>query len=110
MPDVLVHIPPVLRFSAGGERKVSAKGTTVEEALLDLAGRFPALHPQFFTTPEPDDEKKYHLNRYVHVYVDGEDIKVLGGLATVVADGTELVILPAMAGGALALELADEIS
>ena len=39
------------------------------------------------------------LNRYVNVYLNDEDVRVLGGLDTTVADGDTLVILPAMAGG-----------
>jgi molybdopterin synthase sulfur carrier subunit len=39
------------------------------------------------------------LNRYVNVYVNDEDVRVLDGLETAVAEGDVLVILPAMAGG-----------
>ena len=42
------------------------------------------------------------LNRYVNVYLNDEDVRVLDGLDTAVADGDTVVILPAMAGGALA--------
>ena len=40
------------------------------------------------------------LNRYVNVYLNDEDVRVLDGLETAVGDGDTLVILPAMAGGA----------
>ncbi len=40
------------------------------------------------------------LNRYVNVYVNDEDVRVLDGLDTAVGEGDTLVILPAMAGGA----------
>jgi molybdopterin synthase sulfur carrier subunit len=39
------------------------------------------------------------LNRYVNVYLNDEDVRVLDGLGTVVGEGDVLVILPAMAGG-----------
>ena len=39
------------------------------------------------------------LNRYVNVYINDEDVRVLDGLATPVAEADALVILPAMAGG-----------
>ena len=39
------------------------------------------------------------LRRFVNVYVAGEDIRFLDGLQTPVADGAELTILPAVAGG-----------
>ena len=39
------------------------------------------------------------LRRFVNVYLAGEDIRFLDGLATPVKDGAELTILPAVAGG-----------
>ncbi len=39
------------------------------------------------------------LRRFVNVYVGGEDIRFGEGLGTAVSDGTEVTILPAVAGG-----------
>ena len=39
------------------------------------------------------------LRRFVNVYLKGEDIRFLDGLGTAVADGDEVTILPAVAGG-----------
>ena len=88
----IVKIPPVLRPQTGGESEVSASGGTVGEALRDLAEAHPATREQLFTA-EGD------LNRYVNVYVNDEDVRVLDGLDTTVSDTDTLVILPAMAGG-----------
>jgi molybdopterin synthase sulfur carrier subunit len=85
-------------MSVRGARKLSAEGRTVEEVLLNLAEQFPIVHPQVFTAPEPQDGK-YELNRYVNVYYNDEDVTVLDGLDTCVADGDTIVILPAMGGG-----------
>ena len=87
-----VRIPPVLRPSVGGEREVSADGGTVGEVLSALAEAHPATRDQLFGA---DDE----LNRYVNVYLNDEDVRVLDGLGTGVSAGDVLVILPAMAGG-----------
>ena len=87
-----VRIPPVLRPSVGGEREVSAEGETVGEVLSALAEAHPETQGQIFG---PDGD----LNRYVNVYVNDEDVRVLDGLDTTVAEGDTLVILPAMAGG-----------
>jgi sulfur-carrier protein len=87
-----IKIPPVLRASVGGEREVSASGESVGELLKDLASAHPATASQIFSG---DGE----LNRYVNVYLNDEDVRVLDGLETPVADGDTLVILPAMAGG-----------
>jgi molybdopterin converting factor small subunit len=87
-----IKIPPVLRASVGGEKEVSASGDSVGEVLRDLAASHPATQSQLFSA---DGE----LNRYVNVYLNDEDVRVLAGLDTAVADGDILVILPAMAGG-----------
>jgi molybdopterin converting factor small subunit len=88
-----IKIPPVLRASVGGERQVSATGANVGDVLRDLASSHPATQDQLFSA---DGE----LNRYVNVYLNDEDVRVLGGLDTAVGDTDTLVILPAMAGGA----------
>jgi molybdopterin converting factor small subunit len=88
-----IRIPPVLRPSVGGEREVSADGSNVGEVLHALAGAHPETEGQLFGA---DGD----LNRYVNVYLNDEDVRVLGGLDTEVGDDDVLVILPAMAGGA----------
>jgi molybdopterin converting factor small subunit len=88
-----VRIPPVLRAGAGGAKTVEVGGTTVGEALEALVAAHPALRAQLFTAEGA-------LNRFVNVYVDGQDVRYTGDLATAVGEHDEVVILPAMAGGA----------
>jgi sulfur-carrier protein len=88
-----VRIPPVLRPKTGGQAEVEAGGGNVGEVLRSLTGDYPDTQEQLFGE---DGE----LNRYVNVYLNDEDVRVLDGLGTAVADGDTLVILPAMAGGA----------
>jgi molybdopterin synthase sulfur carrier subunit len=87
-----VKIPPVLRASVGGEKEVEASGGDVGEVLRSLVSAHPETESQLFSG---DGE----LNRYVNVYLNDEDVRVLGGLDTPVSQGDTLVILPAMAGG-----------
>ncbi|HEX8051443.1 MAG TPA: ubiquitin-like small modifier protein 1 [Thermoleophilaceae bacterium] len=87
-----VKIPPVLRSSTGGEKEVSAAGGTVGEVLRALAEAHPDTESQIFSGDG-------QLNRYVNVYLNDEDVRVLDGLETPVKDADTLVILPAMAGG-----------
>ena len=87
-----IKIPPVLRGSVGGEKEVQASGGDVGEVLRSLASQHPATESQLFSE---DGE----LNRYVNVYLNDEDVRVLEGLDTSVSDGDTVVILPAMAGG-----------
>ncbi len=87
-----VKIPPVLRPSVGGEKEVQAEGGNVGEVLRSLASDHPATESQLFSG-------EGQLNRYVNVYLNDEDVRVLDGLDTGVKEGDTLVILPAMAGG-----------
>ncbi len=87
-----VKIPPVLRPSTGGEREVPAEGATVGDVLRELAAKHPDTERQLFSEDGA-------LNRYVNVYLNDEDVRVLDGLDTAVTDSDTLVILPAMAGG-----------
>jgi sulfur-carrier protein len=89
-----VRIPPVLRGSTGGEKEVDAAGGDVGEVLRALAEQHPATEGQLFG-------EGGELNRYVNVYLNDEDVRVLDGLDTPVGGGDVLVILPAMAGGSL---------
>jgi MoaD family protein len=88
-----VKIPPVLRPRTDGESEVAAAGETVGEVLTALAEAHPATRDQLFSE---DGE----LNRYVNVYLNDEDVRVLDGLETAVTETDTVVILPAMAGGA----------
>jgi molybdopterin converting factor small subunit len=86
-----VKIPPVLRNSVGGEKEVTASGSDVGEVLRSLVSDHPGTESQLFSDGQ--------LNRYVNVYLNDEDVRVLDGLDTPVGDTDTLVILPAMAGG-----------
>jgi MoaD family protein len=87
-----VRIPPVLRPHTGGAPEVEAPGADVGEVLRALTAEHPGTEEQLFG--EDGD-----LNRYVNVYLNDEDVRVLDGLGTTVKDGDTVVILPAMAGG-----------
>ncbi len=88
----LIKIPPVLRSSVGGEKEVRADGDDVGAVLTALASQHPDTRSQLFGADGS-------LNRYVNVYLNDEDVRVLDGLDTSVGEGDVLVILPAMAGG-----------
>jgi molybdopterin synthase sulfur carrier subunit len=88
-----VKIPPLLRPKTGGQPEVEAAGSSVGEVLRSLTTAHPDTQSQLFG--EDGD-----LNRYVNVYLNDEDVRVLDGLETAVKDGDTVVILPAMAGGA----------
>ncbi len=88
-----VKIPPVLRPSTSGEKEIDAAGDNVGAVLNSLADQHPATKGQLFGD-------NGDLNRYVNVYLNDEDVRVLDGLETGVSESDTIVILPAMAGGA----------
>ena len=89
---VRVKIPTQLRAATGGAGELEVPGGTVGEVLDALFDRHGELRDRL-------SDGDGALRRFVNVYVDGEDIRFTEGLATTVADGNEVQILPAVAGG-----------
>jgi molybdopterin synthase sulfur carrier subunit len=89
---VTVKLPTQLRDAAGGTTTISVEAATVGEALQ-------ALYAQHGELRERIADGDGGLRRFVNVYLKGEDIRFLDGLDTPVADGDEVTILPAVAGG-----------
>jgi molybdopterin synthase sulfur carrier subunit len=87
-----IRIPPILRSAVGGEREIPATGATVGEVLEGLATDHPDTRVQLFG-------QSGGLNKFVNVYINDEDVRVLDGLETGVGADDVLLILPAMAGG-----------
>jgi len=87
-----VWIPQVLRASAGGNKQVELAGSSVREVVDNLVTQYPSLRGQLLA-------EDGGLNRFVNVYVNGQDVRYLDGLSTPLGDADELRLLPAMAGG-----------
>ena len=88
---VEVRIPTILRSYTDGAKVAEGKGDTLDELFSDLDGRHSGLRERLV-----DGDG---LRRFVNVYLNDEDVRFLGGLATPVADGDVVTILPAVAGG-----------
>ena len=86
-----IRIPPILRPDAGGQRQVDAGGTTVREVLESLVSTYPALRERILAGDQ--------LPQFLNVFVDGSDVRLLGGLDTPVAETATVILLPAVAGG-----------
>ena len=87
-----VYIPSVLRASVGGATSLDLDGDSIRTVVDNLVTQHPSLGSQLLT--ENGD-----LNRFVNVYVNGQDVRYLAGLDTPVAPSDEVRLLPAMAGG-----------
>jgi molybdopterin synthase sulfur carrier subunit len=86
-----VRIPTILRQYTGGAKAVEGTGGTLEELFRDLETRHPGLRDRLVDNSG--------LRRFVNVYLNDEDVRFLGGLETPVADGDQVTVLPAVAGG-----------
>ena len=87
-----VFIPSVLRANVGGVKSIELPGDSIRDVVGALIEKHPSLSSQILT----DDGD---LNRFVNVYVNGQDVRYLAGLDTPVAPADEVRLLPAMAGG-----------
>jgi molybdopterin synthase sulfur carrier subunit len=91
--SVSVRIPTILRTYTGGESEVSADGATLAAVLDDLEANYTGIRARVL-----DDAGD--IRRFVNVYVGNDDVRFLEGLGTATPDGTQLSIIPAVAGGA----------
>ncbi len=91
---VTVSVPTILRTHTGGAKRVVASGDTLEAVITDLEANYSGISGRLVDSANPGK-----LHRYVNIYVNDEDVRFSGGLATVVADGDSVTILPAVAGG-----------
>ena len=88
-----VRVPSMLRPTVGGERTVTAQGSTLDELIRDVDARHPGFAGQLL-------EANGKQRTFVNIYVNDEDVRYLQGLETPVAEGDVISILPAVAGGA----------
>ena len=89
---VTVRIPTPMRALAKGNANIQAKGETVDDLIGDLERQFPGLRERLV-------DEAGELRRFINIYVNQEDIRFLENKATVLKDGDEVAIVPAIAGG-----------
>lgn len=86
-----VRIPTILRTYTDGAKAVEGSGATLQELFADLEARHPGIRERLVDGGE--------LRRFVNVYLNDEDVRFLEGISTGLADGDNVTILPAVAGG-----------
>ena len=92
MMSVSVRIPTILRSYTGGAAEVTAPAGSLREVISGLDAAYPGLAGRIL-----DDAGK--LRRFVNVYVGEEDVRFSQGLDTPVPAGTQVSVIPAVAGG-----------
>ncbi|MEI6364994.1 MAG: MoaD/ThiS family protein [Actinomycetes bacterium] len=87
-----VSIPTILRTYTAGAKSVEATGATLGAVINDLEAQFPGIADRLVDAGS--------LRRFVNIYINDEDVRFLGGIDAEVADGDNVTVLPAVAGGA----------
>ena len=90
--SVSVRVPTILRTYTGGESEVTASGATLADVLDDLDASYSGIRGRIL-----DDNGE--LRRFVNVYVGNDDVRFLDNLATPTPEGTQISVIPAVAGG-----------
>ena len=90
--SVSVRIPTILRTYTDGASEVTAEGDTLAAVLDDLDATYSGIKGRIL-----DEAGK--LRRFVNVYVGNDDVRFLDDLATATPDGTQISVIPAVAGG-----------
>jgi molybdopterin synthase sulfur carrier subunit len=90
--SVSVRIPTILRTYTGGESEVSAEGGTLGEVIDHLDANYSGIKGRIL-------DEGGDLRRFVNVYVGNEDVRFLDNLGTATPDGTQISVIPAVAGG-----------
>lgn len=90
--SVIVRIPTPLRKLTADQDSVSTDGASLSECISSLEASHPGLKERLC-------DESGEIRRFVNIYVNGEDVRFLQGLATSIKDGDEVSIVPAVAGG-----------
>ncbi len=90
--SVSVRIPTILRVYTDGAAEVTAEGDTLAEVLDALEANHPGIRARVL-----DEGGK--LRRFVNVYVDDDDVRFARGLETPTPSGSQVSVIPAVAGG-----------
>ena len=91
--SVQVRIPTILRTYTGGASEVSASGETLRAVLDDLEANHPGIRARIL-------DEQGQLRRFVNVYVGNDDVRFLDDLDTPTPAGSQVSVIPAVAGGA----------
>ncbi|TLX79990.1 MAG: 4-methyl-5(B-hydroxyethyl)-thiazole monophosphate biosynthesis protein, partial [Thaumarchaeota archaeon] len=92
MASIKFTIPSVLN-KGGGEKKVDISAATLSEAFTEISG---SMGDEFQRRVlNPDGTPRSLIN----IYINGKNMRFSGGMQTILKDGDEVYILPAVAGG-----------
>lgn len=89
---IIVRIPTPLQKFTKNQSEVQAEGATIQEVLAYLDSSFPGIRERLC-------DEQGMVRKFINLYLNDEDIRFIEGEKTVLKDGDELAIIPAIAGG-----------
>jgi molybdopterin synthase sulfur carrier subunit len=89
---VKVRIPTPLQKLTTEKAEVQIKASNIQELISELERNYPGMKDRLC-------DEKGKIRRFVNVYLNEEDIRFLKQEETVLKDGDEISIVPAIAGG-----------
>ena len=89
---VTVRLPGALRDATGGQTKLEARAGTLADVISDIDRRHPGFRSRVL-------DERGAIRTYVNVYIGDDDARTKGGIGAAVPDGSEVMVIPAMAGG-----------
>ena len=90
--NITVLIPTAMRPQVADNESIVVSGNTVKAVLGTITGQYPELGKRLF-------KSENEVNRFVNLFLNDEDVRFLENLDTLLKDGDELSIVPAIAGG-----------
>jgi molybdopterin synthase sulfur carrier subunit len=90
---VTLRLPGALRQWADGQKLIEVQSESVGDAIQALCTQYPDIGERVL-------DESGQPRRFVNLYVNGDDVRLLQGAETPLSDGDEVVIAPAVAGGA----------
>ena len=90
--SIKVRIPTPLRKLTGDKSVVEVEGENIGELIENLEKKFKGIKQRLC-------EEDGNLRRFINIYLNEEDIRFIKGKETLVKDGDEVSIVPAIAGG-----------
>ena len=87
-----ILIPEQLRKVLGGQSVLVLELKSISDLVKQISEKYPIAKQRLIN-------ERGEFNRFINVYVNGEDIRFLDLMDTKINDGDEISIIPAIAGG-----------
>ncbi|HET7854402.1 MAG TPA: molybdopterin-synthase adenylyltransferase MoeB [Candidatus Methylomirabilis sp.] len=91
---VKVYIPTPFRALTRNQATVEAEGKTIVRLVEALESEYPGIRERVL-------DERGEIHRHINIYVNDIAVEDLGGKEAVLADGDEIALIPAIAGGAI---------